>query len=447
MLFGGPLYVLYKAVAALLVARRLEAHTGRPVVPVFWVASDDHDFAEVRSTAVLDDAGRIRTLRYAPASEPAGLPTSHVRLDATIENLLREARSLLPAGPHREASLDALGASYRPGKTLARAFARLLSFWLPSLVILDPSDPALKALMLPTLQRELTEGSPTSALATKLAGPLHEAGFHQQVPVRPGFLNLFLFEQGQRRALAYDDEGLEVRGAGLRMSLAEARERLAADPAAWSPGVLLRPLAQDLLLPTAAYVGGPAEIAYHAQLGPSYEHFGIPRPALVPRPSVTLVEPPQARAMKNENLTLTDLQADPESQVARWAREAHPAVEAAFAEAREATAHKLEEVERLLAELDPTLRAAADATRGRALHQIDNLHEKAVRALKKRDQVRADRLRRTRDALFPGGLFQERCLGWIGLVARHGRGVVDLLGERIDPWARGHQVVWLRSDA
>jgi uncharacterized protein YllA (UPF0747 family) len=207
--------------------------------------------------------------------------------------------------------------------------------------------------------------------------------------------------------------------------------------------VLLRPLAQDLLLPTAAYVGGPAEIAYHAQIGPSYPHFGVARPALVPRPSLTLVEPQHARALEAERLSLADLEGDPEALLTRWAREDHPEVERAFAQARDAVTRELTQVEETLARLDPTLRAAADSARGRALHPLEALHEKATRALKKRDQSRSDRLRRTRDALFPGGSFQERGLGLIGALARHGPGLVDELRQRMDVFATGHQVVFL----
>jgi uncharacterized protein YllA (UPF0747 family) len=202
-------------------------------------------------------------------------------------------------------------------------------------------------------------------------------------------------------------------------------------------------LAQDHLLPTAAYVGGPAEIAYHAQIGPSYAEFGIPRPALVPRPGITLLEPAQARALEAEDLSLADLQADPERLVARWAREAYPEVEGAFGRAREALEREMGAVEEVLGGLDPTLRAAADAARGRALHQIDALHEKSVRALKKRDRSRAERLRRTRDALLPGGVFQERGLGLVWLLARHGLAVAREIRGRMDPWATGHQVITL----
>jgi uncharacterized protein YllA (UPF0747 family) len=197
------------------------------------------------------------------------------------------------------------------------------------------------------------------------------------------------------------------------------------------------------MLPTAAYVGGPAEIAYHAQIGPSYPHFGIPRPALVPRPSLTLVEPSQARALEAEGLTLSDLQGDPEVVLGRWAREAYPEVEGAFARAREALEREMAAVAGVLGDLDPTLRGAADSALGRALHPIETLHEKSTRALKKRDQSRAERLRRTRDALLPGGSLQERGLGLVSLLARHGDAVVDEIRDRMDPWAQGHQVLYL----
>ena len=442
-LFGGPLYVLYKALGAIKVAARLQEKRGSPVVPVFWVASDDHDFAEVRSTSVLDDAGQIRTLRYAPAREPVGLPASRVILDETITPLIAELGRALPSGLHRDTLLEMLSGSYRPGASLSDAFARLLAALMPDLVVLDASDPALKRLIVPVMSREVTEVSPTSRLAHEIGEQLLAAGYHQQVPVRSGFLNLFVFVEEERRALGTANGSIEVRGLGKRIPVADAVRMMEADPSPWSPGVLLRPLAQDLMLPSAAYVGGPAEIAYHAQIGPSYRHFGIPRPVLLPRPSVTLVEPAQARALDVEGLTLPDLQQDPEILLARWTRDAHPQVEEAFTRTREALQREMAVVEQRLGELDPPLRAATDGARGRALHQIETLHEKATRALKKRDQTRADRLRRTRDALLPGGSFQERGLGLINLVARHGPAVVGDLLERIDPWARGHQVIHL----
>jgi bacillithiol biosynthesis cysteine-adding enzyme BshC len=443
-LFGGPLFVLWKALTIVKVAGLLEKERGRPVVPVFWVASDDHDFAEVRSTSVIEAAtGSIRILRYSPVHEPVGQPAWAIALDETIRAVVDELAEALPATIGRDEAVAAIAECYRPGTTLAEAFSRLMSRILPEVVVMDPADPRLKRLMVPVLARELREGSPTSRLALETGRALLAAGYHQQVPVRPGFLNLFAVVDGQRRALAHSNGTIEVRGTRERWSVDEALRRLEADPTPWSPGALLRPLVQDALLPTAAYVGGPAEIAYNAQITSSYGHFGIPRPLLLPRPSLTLVEPAHARVLDAEKLTLQDLVGDPEAVVSRWAREAYPDVEAAFARTREAIEREMGEVEEELGAHDPTLRAATASARGRALHQIEGLHEKALRALKKRDQGRADRLRRTRDALLPGGALQERGLGLVGKIGRHGLPLLAEVLEHLDPFARGHQVVRL----
>jgi uncharacterized protein YllA (UPF0747 family) len=158
---------------------------------------------------------------------------------------------------------------------------------------------------------------------------------------------------------------------------------------------------------------------------------------------VTLVEPAQARALESDEISLPDLQADPQGLLSRWARQDYPEVGAAFDRTRKAIEKEMATVEEMLGSLDPTLKAAADGARGRALHQVETLQEKAMRALKKRDQSRADRLRRTRDALMPGGAFQERGLGLVNLLARHGTALVADVAERIDPFARGHQVIYL----
>jgi bacillithiol biosynthesis cysteine-adding enzyme BshC len=230
-LFGGPLLVLYKALAALRVAAALESERRAPVVPVFWVASDDHDFEEIRGVSVLDAAGRRRTLRYAPRQEPAGRPASAILLDETIGALVAELAATLPASSHREALLARIAQCYAPGTSLSQAFAALISSLLPDLVVLDPADPTLKALMVPVLRREIGEASPTSRLAARVGAQLAAAGYHQQVPVREGFLNAFVLERDERRALAIQDGTIEVRGTERRLTIDEATSWLEAEPA------------------------------------------------------------------------------------------------------------------------------------------------------------------------------------------------------------------------
>ena len=442
-LFGGPLLVLYKALAVSEVAKRLAAERKAPVVPIFWVASTDHDFAEIRSVTVRDGTGQARTLTYTPHEEPVGQPAARIPLDDTIVALIDTLAATWPVSDARDAALAQIRAAYQPAIPLSEAFARLLSAYLPDLVLLDAADPLLARLAEPVLEREISESSPTSRLATAASERLRDAGFHTQVPLRPGFLNLFYYTEGQRRALAVHDGVIEVRGTAQQLPLADALARLRQNPVDWSPGALLRPLAQDHVLPTAAYVAGPAEIAYHAQIGDCYAHFGIPRPALVPRPSLTLVEPAQARLLDSERLTLPSLQGDVEKTLTAWTQAQYPRMEESFERARAAVRSALRDIEDVLGALDPTLAAACDATVGRVLHPIEALHEKVERALKKRDAARGDRLRRAREALFPDGAFQERTLSWIDLLAHRGPELIEDLRAGIDPLARGHQVFYL----
>ncbi len=442
VLFGGPLYVLYKALAAVEIARTMSETLQKKVVPVFWVASDDHDFAEIRATTILDAGSELKSIRYEPREEPNLQPASTIRLDDTIGPLAKSLREMLPASPWKDEVCDVLEATYRPGETISGAFAKLLRHFLPGLVIFDPGVPALKAQMRPIIEREIAETSPTSRLAAEIGEKLLAAGYHQQVPVRAsGFLNFFMVTRGKRRALGVSEKGIEIRGDGEILSPAELQARIAAHPDAASPGVMLRPLVQDYLLPTIAYVGGPAEVAYHAQIGPSYAHFGVPRPVIFPRPSFSLVDSACTRAMEAEGLTFEDLQTDTETLLARAAREANPEVEKAFAEARTSVESGFKSVEDALAKLDPTLRGAAQSALGRALHQIEGLQEKGLRAMKRQDATRAERLHRTRDFLFPGGALQERGVSWISLLARYGPPVIDEIRGRMDPWAKGHQVL------
>jgi bacillithiol biosynthesis cysteine-adding enzyme BshC len=442
VLFGGPLYVLYKALAAMELARHMSESLKTTVVPVFWVASDDHDFAEIRATTMMDGNSELKTLRYEPAVEPNLQPASTIILDQTIDPLAKSVRDLLPPSAWRDEVCDALVAAYRPGVPISRAFSKLLQHFLPGLVIMDPSVPALKALMRPVIDREIAELSPTSRLAAGIGEKLLAAGYHQQVPVRAsGFLNLFLVQGGQRRALGVSERGIEVRGGNQVMTKAELLARIAASPEDASPGVMLRPLAQDYLLPTIAYVGGPAEVAYHAQIGPSYAHFGVPRPVIFPRPSFSLIDAATARAMEAEDLCFEELQTDTETLLGRAAREANPEVERSFAESRAGVEGAFGSIEATLAKLDPTLRGAVQSALGRALHQVEGLQEKALRTMKRQDATRAERMRRTRDFIFPGGALQERGVSWISLLAKYGPPIIDDIRKNMDPWAKGHQVL------
>ncbi|MBN2370511.1 MAG: bacillithiol biosynthesis cysteine-adding enzyme BshC [Vicinamibacteria bacterium] len=443
VLFGGPMLVLYKALAIRRLAAFLRERWDGPVVPVFWIASDDHDFEEVRTITVFDAEERPGELRYAPHDDPGGRPTSSIVLDATITETLNILRSLLPRTSWSDALIDQLAAAYQPGRALSDAFGLLLSALTPDVVLLDPGDAALKSLMTELFVREAVERSPVSRMAAGVGERLRAAGYHEQVPLRSGYLSLFWSEDGARRALAVHADSIEVRGTNRRLSFDDLASLVRARPEHWSPGALLRPLAQDLLLPTAVYVGGPAEIAYHAQLGAAYADFGVSRPVVFPRPSVTLLTPSNVRALESERLSLTQALGDVEQLVSERARQEHPAVESSFASIRRALEREMSTVSAAVSAVDPTLEAAAETTLGRAWHPIAALHEKALRAVKRREQTRATRLRRAHDMLLPGSELQERRIALCSYLARHEPSWIGDLEARLDPWARAHQVIEL----
>ncbi len=442
-LFGGPLLVLYKAIATLRLAEELAALRAAPVVPIFWIAADDHDFEEIRRTTVLDANGTPQEVRYAPRNEPVGQPAARISIDDTIEALIAALARHLEGAPCAQEALDLVTSCYTKGASLSDAFGKLIARLLPGLVVLDSSLPELRVWAADLFRREIVDGSPLSRLARATGLELERAGYHVQVPVREGFLPFFLYADGERRALAHDADRVELRGSGRALTRAELLDELRAHPELFSPGALLRPIVQDSVLPTAAYVGGPAEIAYQAQLGSAYAHYGVTRPMLAPRPSVTLLDGAAARALEALGLELPALMGDGAAVLAGWARESAPEVEAAFEGARTAVRTVFAELGRTVATVDPTLAAAADSTVGRVLHPIEALYEKTQRALKRRDEGRAERLRRTQGALFPGGNWQERELGLIGALAKYGSALTEELNRSVDPWASGHQVITL----
>ena len=461
-LFAGPLYTVYKARTAVRLAARLEAETGRPAVPVFWLADEDHDFAEVHRTAFADGPD-VRAATYEdgrPARDNA-TPVGRIVLgeDAT-GRALAELGATLPAGPHRAEALALARAAYVPGRTMRDAFARLLRALVPDVVLMSADDARLKALAAPLLHRELRAWPETLAALEERSATLVAAGFHAQVTPSP--VNLFWLEDaappppggeptagahtaGAGRRLALDpaedgaDGSFEVRGAGRTLSLGDV---LAAPPERLSPNVVLRPLMQDVLLPTAAYVAGPGEAAYFAQLGPVYRQFGVPMPVVEPRLSLTVVEPGVAKVLDRYGLGVADLRGD---LAALWRRlalaESDHDLDAAFADARRQLAAVLDRLEAVALGVGGELDGAAGAARAAVDRAVDRLETKTVRVEKRNHGAVRDRLERAQAALWPGGALQERALGPLGVVARHGVGALSALVDAVPLDASSHYVV------
>lgn len=302
-LFGGPSYNFYKAATAVQLARRLEATTGRPHVPVFWIANDDHMLAAVDHVHAIADDGSLVRIAWEHGRQHGTEPIGDVRLDQhvdrAIELLLRNCES-------PTAALAA--ATFRAGERLSDCFGRFLAaaFERDGLVVIDPSDARLRRLGMPRLAAELDFPSPSAVAARTADEWLAARGYRAQVPLRDDRLGLF-FGHGQRFRLRASEAGCQIEKGAAAVDWDTVRARLAAKPHEFSPNVLLRPLYQDALFPTAAYVAGPSEIAYFAQLGPVYDRFGMPMPVIYPRKTVTVVNSRARDEMQAAGLGVADV--------------------------------------------------------------------------------------------------------------------------------------------
>jgi len=430
-LFGGPAFTLYKAATAAGAAAAYEAQLGRPVVPVFWMLSEDHDLPEADHVTLLDAGHRPTIVRLSipegrgarpPGQGGVGFMPANLTLGPAIAQALSEATALLPDTEFKGNVLDELARCYAPGETLASAFARwmarLVREW--GVVLLDAADPRLKALARPVLEGELERAPATSRAILEVSARLEGCGYRPQVVLREDGANVFWLDGGRwpiRRAAG----GLCVQRGGDLVPLAPE----AVGPAALSPNVALRPVVQDALLPTLAYIGGPAELAYFAQLGPAYAAFGVPMPLILPRASFTLVEPRSLDLLARHNLTLSDLRGEAETLVSSILRQDRAAAfEARLAEAQAALARTFKEVEGLVAEIDPTLKGPAAQAAGQARRQLEGLGKKVIQALKRRDDGLRAQVHRLREHLMPGGRPQERVLCLLPFLVKHGWGLL-----------------------
>jgi bacillithiol synthase len=440
-LFGGPLYTLHKIITILLVAERAEKEIGAPVVPVFWIASEDSDLAEIDHTFVTDRDDRLRELRMS-GRDDGKLPVSRVRLDEGVGRLVAELAEALPAGEPAEQLIANLRAAYTPGRTYPQAFAAWMTmlFSVAGLVLVDPSDVRLKAMARGLFEREIVEKGPISAAVMKQTARLVASGYSPQIELREGFLTLF-HQDPERDAITIQDSGFQLKSSGRKFSTAELSRLLAENPDRFTPNAVLRPLFQDTIFPTLAVVLGPSEIAYWSQLTLAYETMGIPMPILFPRSSVTLIENRIERLRTKLDVGLRDVVTRGESIIDDILRREIPAsllqrIEDGRTGAREKWSAIVGEIDRL----DPTLHRTAELGSTRSMRQLDFMEKKIAQAARRKNVILRGQVGRLVACLAPRGGLQERTLNALPFLARLGQGaLLRQIAKGMDPFAAEHR--------
>ncbi len=442
-LFGGPLYTLYKALTAVKLAERLSGILQRPVVPVFWLEGGDHDLAEV-STLNLLGSGTTESLTYqghAPARRGNLGSVGPLVLRSDIDRVREELRQGLPNTEFRSKVLDDFCSAYQVGTTFTDAFARTMAAFLSGspLVLMDPEDSEIKKLVAPLFERALLEHGDAYARLESTTQILRN-DYHVQV--QPRSTSLFYQDEFGRNALRPNGADFTYRSNGQAMSASEAVDRIRTQAYRFSPNVALRPLVQDSLLPTVAYVAGPGEVSYFAQFKSLYEWAGIPMPIIYPRASITILESREQRVMRKHGLELLDLLESVEVLLDRILVQGSR-VDAAFVRAAAELARVAADLSPAVTAVDATLGRTADATRAAWVKELEKLRRRVIRAEKRKHDTLQMQLARSRQAVFPSGKLQERVLPAVYYLSKYGPKFLATLNDNLSLQTARHQTLLL----
>ena len=439
-LFGGPLYTLYKIISSIQLADWYEKELGIKAVPVFWLEGEDHDFDEIAGTTLIsgDDAVEVR---YAPAQNDAYTSSiGRLVISSEIADTLAQFESHLQPTEFTAALMQVLREAYVPGNTMLQAFVSVMNFMLGDgrVLYVSPDDPALKALCIPLFEKEIKACEQSSAILEETSAKLG-ADYHVQVQTKP--TNLFI--QGSKGRVAIDRKGsgFETRD-GVAYGEAELIEKLHAAPASFSPNVVMRPLMQDTVLPTAAYVAGPGEVAYFAQFKGLYEWAGLQMPVIIPRASATILEKKVEKVVERYGLDLTTFEEQFDPLFGRIVKEQMEVdVDAAFKKASSYVHQAINEIKPIVEGVDKSLVKSTDATRGLMLKEWSKLKDRVLKAERQQQDVLKGQLYRASSNLFPFQIPQERALSPLYFLNKYGLDFGQKLISTLDLDTTEHQVI------
>ena len=430
-LFGGPLFTLLKALTALKLAEQVSRDHHVPVVPIFWIDAEDHDWEEVRACTVYDAELNPRTVALPPRPNVEPAPVATIALDGSIAATLTELEAVLPDTPFKAEVLSGLRRAYTPDAGMADAFGTWLEHVLGDrgLVVYDSSDAASKPLVSRVFAHELSHAGETAKRASLAGSDLIARGYHAQVQAQDESAALFRLDGGRRAIKKHDGQFV----VGDEQFPTDALLRQATErPTTFSPNVLLRPVVQDTIFPTICYVAGPNELAYLGQLRGVYDLFGVPMPLMYPRATATLLDSTAMRFMAKYKLPIESLQAQDEAALNELLKaQIPPAVEESFTQAATAIDAQMQHIVTAIPALDPTLEGAARSTLGRMQHDLQSLHGKMIQAAKRRDETLRRQFMHARALAFPGGHAQERTIGFVSFLNEYGPALVDRLDEEL----------------
>ncbi|MFD1407305.1 bacillithiol biosynthesis cysteine-adding enzyme BshC [Kroppenstedtia eburnea] len=407
----GPLYTIYKAITLIQLARREEKRLNRPVIPVFWIAGEDHDLEEVNHLHLLSEGNTEKIIFPVEAGEK--VPVSEVIPEkGLLEEWIRELGRRLPDTPHKSGLLEMLGEISRDKVSLSRHFARLMHrlFGHYGLLMIDSAFAPLRRLEVPLFEWLIQHNETFGQAVLDQAARLQAEGYPVSVDLESDKAHLFLLVDGQRQALYRSPEGMfYTRDGENRFSREQLLKQLEENPARFSNNVLTRPLMQETLFPTLAFVGGPGEISYWGLLRSAFRQAGLEMPILFPRTGITLVSRKAEKEMRRYRLTVDDVLHRLQEKKQRWLEgQVHLDVEETFSHVQTRLDRIYRPLIREISSIRPDLESLGETNRAKVLEQVEYLKKETWKALEKRGETDLRRFSELEAELRPGGGLQER---------------------------------------
>ena len=437
-LFGGPLLGLLKAASVLALAKQVQS-AGVDCVPVFWMATEDHDLAEVNQSLLLSSDFHLEPFSVMTEGKTDS-PVANVRLATGTTEVVGRAAELLGGS----AAAEYLRDSYRDGETFSGAYARLFTrlFAEHGLVLLDPADAELHQIAVPLFVEAIDRASELDEALLARNREISHAGYHEQVKVTAESTPLFALVNGARVVIHRGNGGFTIHKE--RLSPEELKQRITEHPEEFNPNVLLRPVLQDFWLPTLAYIGGPAEIAYFAQVGVVYEKLLGRVTPILPRMSATLLEPRIEKLLDKYKLNLQDLfHGEYQLRDELADRSLPPELKLDFERGRLAVEEAMQRISESLQKLDPTLVEAAKRAANKMRYQVGRLEKRAAQAELRREEILTRHAAQIENALYPRKTLQEREIAGLYFHAKYGAGLIDRLIETAQSPCPEHKIVRL----
>lgn len=445
-LLGGPLYTFYKIITVIKLANFLNnRYDELNFVPIFWMEGDDHDFNEVRSINIFDTENNLLNVGYKEQIEPEDSKQSVgiLKFDETLNDVFQLLQNSLRETEFKNPLLGTLRRMYSPGKTFTSSFRNLIHsvFDDQGLVLLDPQDKQIKEMLKPVFSKEINNFREHTTKLVHISAKLEEVYF-AQAKVNP--VNLFYSTDDGRYLIEPVENHFRLKRKRKSFTKEELLALVENEPERFSPNVLLRPICQDYILPTAFYVGGPSEIAYFAQVAPLYDFYDIPMPVIYPRSSATLLEPNIKKTLEKYDISLNDIFLGVEELKKNVIDSlTENKIDDIFSETENDIDLSLDKLKENLFKIDKTIADSSKRYRSKIFNVLAELKGKAEQAQNQKFEVTLRQLDKASTILFPSNTLQERVLNFIYFTNKYGEGFLKKIFDDLEIDEFEHQVIEL----